>query len=212
MMRRLKRMRKESEESYTEWKERNQSRLQTDSAPKGKDRHWYAKPLFLSICSVCCILAILLPVLFCRPEEKASEYGEEDIAFTLCEPEVFTDICLFEFQNIVIEECIEGHITTTQEKGVVMLYGSYETEEFYAELTATLVVMPNLKLNSYYLYQSCNKPCKIGEYEFRYRLVEEGEILTTYRVYTEIDGVQYYIEIGTLYPVDIENFLEYIIE
>lgn len=210
-MRRLKRIRKESEETYTEWKERNQSRLHTDSARKDKYRHWFLHPVFLSVCSICCVVAILLPVLLHQPEKKIIEYGEDDVVYSLCETEVFTNICAIEFQNIVIEECIEGLIVSTQEQGALTMYGSYEEEEFYAELKATLVVMPNLKLNSYYLYQSCNEPCEIGEYKFRYRLVEEGEIFTTYRVYTEIDGIQYYIEISTLYPVDIKDFLGHII-
>lgn len=209
-MRKLKRSFRE--EPYEEWKERNQDKLEQQPHQPIKQRPWYLHPIFLIICSVCVVFAILVPVFVFHRDSVVPEFGETDVVFKLCDEEVFTTVSGVTLEGIQNVEYREGKIDGTQEQCLVTASGTYETADIYAELMLTTVILPNLKLSNQSLYEQCDQPCVIGDYVFHYMLASEDSIYKTYLAYAETDEKRYYVEIRTLWEIDLEAFLRTIFQ
>lgn len=159
-MRKLKDLFKE--ETYDEWKARNQESLNPSPNKKGKEKPWYLHPAFVSTCGICLIAAILIPVLVCfRLSPTIPEYGETDLVLSFCDEGLYSELNGFKIGFQETEYKI-GMIRPTQEIGLVTANGIYETEDFYAELMLTTVVVPNLKLSSQIAYDAVTGSASLG--------------------------------------------------
>lgn len=202
----MRKLKLSKEETYDEWKARNQESLKPPPSKKTKEKPWYIHPAFFSICGLCLIVVILIPVLVCY-REPIKEYGETDLVLSFCDEELFSVINGFKVDEWQETEYKIGVIQQTQELGLTTVTGIYETEDFYAELMLTTVVVPNLKLSSKIAYDRCDKIYECGSFVFRYTQEDVTGIYTKYLACAEIEKKQYYLEIRTLWEIDVEAFL-----
>lgn len=211
MMRRFKRYSKEATESYEDWKNRNQARL-TEKPTRKQKRIWYRRSWFIGVCSLCLVLAIVLPILLPHLlNENLPTYGEKDIILVNCSEGLFTEVSGFRIEDLKESQYREGVIFSTGERAYVSLTGVQETDEFYAELKIIAMPMFNVRLESLERYETLGQYCEIGQNEVRYQMVAQDEIYTTYLAYAESDGLREYIEVKTLWEIEFENFLRELI-
>ena len=208
MMRRFKKYSKDATEPYEDWKGRNQARLTEKTVQKPK-RIWYKRPWFIGVCSLCLVLAIVLPILLLN--KNPPTYGEKDIILVNCSEELFTEVSKFRIEDLKESQCREGIIFSTGERAYVSITGNYETEDFYAELKIIALTMSNVRLENAEQYETLEQHCEIGQQEVRYQKVAQDEIYVTYLAYAESEGLREYIEVKTLWEIDFESFLRELI-
>ena len=192
MKRKMKRLFRESEESYSDFAEKNEEHLPGRRQSEIPRRRW------LIPCTIG--LAAIVLVCCCVPifRNRMPQYGEDDLRKFSCDEEFFEQYCEMEADSLQETIFFQGQIAATSELAMVEAQGIYWTSDCYAEINTAVVLIPNLTISKDLSVTKCKETFSVNGYEFRFAAEGKNEVYYHYLFYLEQGKLRYYVTLSML--------------